>query len=138
MEYIECFDAVEGVVNEATKQYSSRYTLNKELYDKLADICYEVDELLGEIECLCLDVSVYDTSPKRVAIEIICDGMILQHGREHTFFHVIQMFDSFSFSKSKDGNVCISLNLDKMWVRKPTEKLKGGKKPRPTILGTDT
>ena len=54
---------------------------------------------------------------KRVAIEIICEEMVLQHGREHVFFRVIQMFDSFSFSKSKDGNVCISLNLDKMWER---------------------
>lgn len=117
MEYTGCFDAVESVVNEATKQYGGRYTLNKELYEKLPDICREVDMLFGEMECLCLDVSVYDVPSKRVAIEIICEEMILQHGREHVFFQVIQTFDSFSFSKSKDGNVCISLNLDKMWER---------------------
>lgn len=117
MEYTGCFDAVEDVVSEATEQYGGRYTLNKELYDKLPDICRGVDELFEEIECLCLDVSVYDVPYKRVAIEIICEEMVLQHGREHAFFRVIQMFDSFSFSKSKDGNVCISLNLDKMWER---------------------
>ena len=60
MEYTGCFDAVEDVVSEATEQYGGRYTLNKELYEKLPDICRGVDELFEEIECLCLDVSVYD------------------------------------------------------------------------------
>lgn len=74
MEYTGCFDAVEDVVSEATEQYGGRYTLNKELYEKLPDICRGVDELFEEIECLCLDVSVYDVPHKRVAIEIICRG----------------------------------------------------------------
>ena len=52
-----------------------------------------------------------------LSFQNICDEIVLQHGRKNVFFQVIQMFDSFSFSKSKDGNVCISLNLDKMWER---------------------
>ena len=117
MEYIECFDDVNEIVIDATKQYGDRYTLNKELYEKLPDICGYVDDLLLELDCISVEINVCNAPEKRIAIDIICDDIILQHGREHTFFHVIQMFDSFSFSKSKNGNVCISLNIDKMWYR---------------------
>lgn len=103
MEYTGCFDAVEDVVSEATEQYGGRYTLNKELYEKLPDICRGVDELFEEIECLCLDVSVYDVPHKRVAIEIICEEMVLQHGREHVFFRVFRCLIPSPFQNQRMG-----------------------------------
>jgi hypothetical protein len=117
MEYIGCFDAVDEVVLEATKQYGSQYVLNRSFYEKLPEVCDCVDKLFEELDCLSIEVNVYDVPEKRVSIEIVCDEVVMQHGREHTFFQTIQMFDSFSFSKSKNGNVCISLNLDTMWER---------------------
>lgn len=117
MGYIGCYDATDEIIKEATEQYGGQFVINKDLYKRLPDICSAVDNLFEEIECLDMEVSLYDVPPKRLSVELITDEVVLQHGREHIFFQVIQMFDSFSFSKSKNGNVCISLNLDTMWER---------------------
>lgn len=64
MEYIGCFDAVDEVVLEATKQYGSQYALNRSFYEKFPEVCDCVDKLFEELDCLSIEVNVYDVPEK--------------------------------------------------------------------------
>lgn len=115
MEYTGCYDCVVDVADEATQIYSRHYKRNDEKYQQLQNICECVDELFREVDGVFVDVSVNDVT-KQLTIDIGCDDVIFENGRSHMFFNVIQMFDSFEFSKTKDGYLRISLNLA-MWER---------------------
>lgn len=117
MEYLGCYNAVIEAVSEATEQFKQLYTLNHERYSGLLTICKKVDELFDNIECLCMDVSVYDVPVKRLSIEMECEDIILQDESQQAFLNAVQMFGSFSFSKTKNDNLRISLNIDDMWEK---------------------
>lgn len=115
-EYIGCYDSVNEIVDEATNQFGKNYVLNEEKHGKLQEVCAAIDSFVEEIDCDFVDVTV-DFNIKRLVIDIGCDDMVLHGGRNNQFFSLIQMLDSFSFSKTKNGALCIALNVDNMWER---------------------
>lgn len=116
MEYTGCYDSVAEIVDEATKQFAQTYTLNEDKRGSLKEVCEAIDDFVEEIDCNFVDVSV-DSNSKQLTIDIGCDDMILHDGRSSQFFTLIQMVDSFSFSKTKGGGLCIALNIDGVWER---------------------
>lgn len=116
MEYMGCYDSVMEIVNEGTKEFAAIYTPNEEKVKALGDICEAVDSFVGEIDCNFVDVSV-DSNSKQLTIDIGCDDIVLHGGRNSQFFTLIQMVNSFSFSKTKKGGLCIALNVDGVWER---------------------
>lgn len=113
MEYSGCYEAVNKIVLDATKQFGALYTLNQRRYDELSQICEAIDEFVESIECNFVDVSV--DGSKQLTVDIGCDEVVFEKGRSDGFFTLIQSTDSFSFSKSKGGNLCIALNIDGLW-----------------------
>ena len=111
MEYMGCYDSVVEVIGEAEMQFEHTHTLNKDKYNELEEVCDAIDSFVKEICCNFVDVSV-DSNSKRLTIDIGCDSVIFYNGRSSQFFELIQMVDSFSFSKTKDGGLCIALNID--------------------------
>ena len=116
MEYIGCYDSVMEIVDEGAKEFAATHTPNEEKKAVLGDVCEAVDNFVGEIDCNFVDVSVNSNS-KQLTIDIGCDDIILHGGRDSQFFTLIQMVDSFSFSKTKNGGLCIALNVDNVWER---------------------
>lgn len=116
MEFNSCRDEVMSFINEASKDFGSQYALNEEQSGKLDAVCDGVDKLIDDFDCEYFDVSVDDIT-KQFTIAIVCDEMILEHGRSHEFFGLIQLLSSFSFAKEGKGSICVTLNIDNMWER---------------------
>jgi hypothetical protein len=115
-EYSGCYDLVMEIVDDATKKFNGLYILNEKKYAALEVICSMVDDFVSEIEPNFVDVSV-DTNSKQLTFDIGCDDLVLEHGSSDLFFAMIRRMDSFSFSKTKNGGLCIALNLDGLWRR---------------------
>lgn len=114
MDFKGCRSAVMELVDEASKEFGSKYVLNQAQFDKLDGICDGVDKLIEDFDCEYFDVSVDDIT-KQFTIEVVCDEVIFEHGRSHEFFKLIQLLSSFSFSKKGREGIRIALNIDNMW-----------------------
>ena len=119
MEYTGCLESVEELVKEATQEFSGRFALVSEKHEELRDICSGVDEFVYDMldDCICVDTSV-DENTKQFTIDVLLDdGIILSNKDNSSFSGLIQKLSSFSFSKTKDGYLRVSFNLDGMWDR---------------------
>lgn len=116
MAFDTCRNEVMSFIDEASKDFGAQYILNKEQADKLDSICDSVDKFIEDFDCEYFDVSVDDIT-KQFTISIVCDEMILEHGRSNEFFKLIQMLSSFSFSKKGREGICVAMNIDNMWER---------------------
>lgn len=114
MERTGCYDSVVEVVDAASEQFGDAHPLNIDRFAMLEDICSSVDKVVDEIECSQIDVSVGAVN-RVLTISFVCDDLELQHGREHEFFSLIQMLDSFSFSKATNDGLWVALNVDGLW-----------------------
>lgn len=117
MGYSGCKSIVDEVIEEANAEFCPAYSLKAGAVDRLHSICELVDEVVPELDCSAVDVSV-NTSNKQFMFMLICDDMTLEDGRTHIFFQLIQMVDSFIFSKSGKESLRIELNIDDLWERK--------------------
>lgn len=116
MEYSGCKPFVDEVIEESAKEFGAAYVLQPKVRDRLYAACEVVDEIVPELDCDVVDVSV-NTSSKQFTIMIVCDDMVLEHGRTHKFFQLIKMVNSFAFSKSGQESLRIELNIDGLWER---------------------
>jgi hypothetical protein len=115
-DYSGCYDSVIEIVDDATKKFDGLYILNEKKYAALEAICDMVDDFVSEIEPNFVDVSV-DTSSKQLTFDIGCDDLVLERGSDELFFAIIRKMGSFSFSKTKNGGLCIALNVNGLWER---------------------
>ncbi len=117
MEYTGCKDAAFEIVEEASEEFGSSYFLNEEKYEKLNKICGLVDELMldEDFGCDALTVDV-DTMTKELIFNIVCDEIILQHGRTHKFFTLAGLVDSIKFSKAKPSKLRIEIGVSGLWL----------------------
>ncbi len=119
MEYTGCKDAAFDVIEEATEKFGDKYFLNEMKYENLGEICDLVDEVVQifDDEFGCGEVSVdVDTTTKELIFNIVCDQIILQHGRAHTFFKLAELADSVRFSKAKPDSIRIELIVSGLWL----------------------
>lgn len=114
MEYKGCYSSAVELIEEASHEFGDAVVLNESKFDSLEYVCEYVDKLVEKTECDSVDVSV-DKITKQFTIEIACDDIIFENGRSNEFFKLIQMLDSFSFSKKGRESLRITLNIDNMW-----------------------
>lgn len=114
MEYKGCYSSAVELIEEASQEFGDKVSLNAAKFDSLKLVCEEVDNLVKEIDCESVDVSVNEAT-KQLTIEVVCDEVIFEHDRSNGFFKLIQMLSSFSFSKKGRSYIRIALNIDNMW-----------------------
>lgn len=114
MEYKGCYNSAVELIEEASQEFGDGFMLNKSKFDSLKYVCEMIDNLVEEVDCESVDVSVNEVK-KQFTIEVVCDEIIFEHGRSHEFFKTIQMLSSFSFSKKGKEFIRITLNIDNMW-----------------------
>ena len=119
MEYIGCKESTFDVIDEASEKFGDSYFLNEEKYGCLDEICGLVDEVVQEIgdEFGCDAVTVdVDPTTKELIFNIVCDEIILQHGRTHKFFTLMELVDSVRFSKAKPDSLRIEIGMSGLWL----------------------
>lgn len=118
MEYMGCKNITFDLIDEAAKKFGGAYLLNREKYEKLDEICDLVDEVVqifeDEFECEAVTVDI-DTTTKELIFNIVCDQIILQHGRTHKFFKLAELVDSIRFSKAEPDSIRIEIGVYGLW-----------------------
>lgn len=119
MEYVGCKDFAFDVIDEASEKFGGSYFLNEEKYGRLDEICGLVDEVVQGIDdefgCDAVTVDV-DPTTKELIFNIVCDEIILQHGRTHKFFALMELVDSVRFSKAKLDSLRIEIGISGLWL----------------------
>ena len=118
MEYTGCKDDTFDIIDEASKKFGGSYFINEEKYGRMDEICELVDELIcdEDFDCGSLTVDV-DTTTEELIFNIVCDEIILQHGRTHRFFTLAGLVDMVRFSKAKSGKLRIEIGVSGLWLR---------------------
>lgn len=119
MEHTGCKDAAFDIIDEASEKFGSSYFINEEKYAQLDEICGLVDEVVqvfdDEFGCDAVTVDV-DPTTKELIFNIVCDEIILQHGRTHKFFALAGLVDSLRFSKAKPDSLRIEFIVSGLWL----------------------
>lgn len=98
MDFEGSYALATDMIDEAKERFGERYVVNDTRYVDLNEICDIIDELIKEFDCLFAEATV-DEETTELIISIVCDEIILQHGREHKFFDLCNLVDSIRFSK---------------------------------------
>ena len=118
MEYPGCRNDVFNLIDEASAKFKPFYSLNKEKYDLMDDICDLVDEVVWEIDSRisrdAIDVEV-DQATKEFFFRIVCDDLIVKHGRENPFFKLMGLVDSVRFSSAGADLLRIEIGVHGLW-----------------------
>lgn len=117
--YFGCKDAAFEVIDEASEKFGDLYFINEAKYEQLDEICGLVDDVFqmfdDEFGCDALTVDV-DPTTKELIFNIVCEEIILQHGRTHPFFSLAKLVDSIRFSKAKPDSLRIEIGVSGLWL----------------------
>lgn len=112
-----CYSSVLKLISEASRRFGNQFCVNKAKAENLEEVCEIIEELISEFECEHFDATVNDEE-KSLTLSVWYDDIILQGGSSHSFFSLIKMLDSFSFSKSNEDSLRIDMNINRLWVEK--------------------
>lgn len=102
MSFVSTYDIVEMVIDEATEQFGSRWVIPNAKRKDLKTDCALIDKFVSEFDCESAEADIDDETLK-LKVSIVCPDMVLEYGRTHPFFTLIQHVESFSFSAVGDS-----------------------------------
>lgn len=114
MNYVNCFDVVSMVVDEATAQFTPIWKINNDDYRILQQYCRALDALASEFDGETFEVSINDD--KTVSIMMECEDMTIKT-RVHDYYELAQRAVSFGFSVSEDGDLVIEFVFPSVWEK---------------------
>ena len=82
--------------------------------EKFSEVCDIVDELTEKVDLEDIYVDA-DSDIRKLSVCILCDELVLGHGRSDSFFDLIKLADSFSFEKEREDVLKISLHFFHGW-----------------------
>ena len=100
--FVSTYDIVEMVIDEATEQFGNRWVIPKAKKKNLKTDCDLIDRLVSEFDCESAEADIDDETLK-LKVSVVCPDMVLEYGRIHPFFTLIQHAESFSFSAVEDS-----------------------------------
>lgn len=111
--FVNCFDVVSMVVEEATNQFSPLWKLNKYNYKILEQYCNVIDSLATEFNGHSFDVSVDDIA-MTITIVMECDDIVIT-SKTHRFYDIAQRSKMLGFSASDNGTLNIKFVFPSVW-----------------------
>lgn len=109
----ELRDMVAQMIHDTTKQLGKKFAVTSGADARVYDICDMVGDLMEKIEATNCFVEA-DPNARVLTLGVVCDDMILQHGRIDPFFELIKHVGSFSFSKEGES-LAIRFNIYNIW-----------------------
>lgn len=111
---VKCFEVVNTVVEEASKQFKPFWKLNEEKLDILHEYCDAIDLILKEFDGDSIDVDIDDIK-MTISITIECEDLTIE-AKEHQFHQLVERAIKFGFSKSKEREVmCVNFVFPSVW-----------------------
>ena len=115
MAFVNCFDVVSMVVEEATKQFSPLWKLDKESNRILEQYCSVIDSLAEEFSGESFDVTVDDIA-MTITIVMECEDMTID-SKTHKFYSLAKRSKALGFSVSENGNLNVKFIFPSVWTR---------------------
>lgn len=116
MSFIKVYDIVEMVIDEATEQFGGHWFVTKQRRSDLQTDCALIDRLASEFDCESTEADIDDETMK-LRVSIVCPDMVMEYGRTHPFFTLIQHAESFSFSAVEDS-IRVDFVFAGLWEKK--------------------
>lgn len=110
-----CRETVFEMVEDVTEKLGSGYFLDSGKYEQLGEACDLVDELLKELTCKGMEISVHDD--KSVIFSILCNELIIEGELTCKFLMLLDFLDSVQFVKAGEDILQINLTFDGLWQR---------------------
>lgn len=102
MSFVNTYDIVEMVIDEATEQFRNGWIVSKTNRKKIQKDCILIDRLIAEFNCESAEANIDDETMK-LKVSVVCPDIVLEYGRTHPFFSIIQHAELFSFSAVEDS-----------------------------------
>lgn len=116
MSFVSVYDIVEMVIDEATEQFGGHWFIPKDRQIVLQTDCTLMDRLVSEFSCESVETDI-DDETLNLKISIVCPDMVLEYGRMHPFFTLIQHTESFGFS-AVDDSIRVDFVFAGLWEKK--------------------
>ena len=116
MEAINTYSIAEMVIDEATEQFKNHWVVPEHKRNLLHEACALIDRLVAEFDCESAEAEIDDETMK-LKVSIVCPDMVLEYGRTHPFFTLIQHAESFSFSAVEDS-IKVDFVFAGLWEKK--------------------
>lgn len=116
MSSIRTFDVVEMLIDEATEQFRNHWVVSEKHRNSLKASCALIDRLVSEFDCESVEADINDDTLK-LTVSIVCPDIVLEYGRTHPFFTLIQNAESFSFSAVEDS-IRVDFVFAGLWEKK--------------------
>lgn len=100
--FVSTYDIVEMVIDEATEQFGNRWVIPNAKKNNLKTDCELIDQLVSDFDCESAEADIDDETLK-LKVSVVCPDMVLEYGRTHPFFTLIQHAESFRFSAIEDS-----------------------------------
>lgn len=116
MSFISTYDIVEMVVEEAAEQFGGHWFINSVKKKNLKEDCALIDRVVSEFDCESVEADIDDETLK-LRVSVICSDIVLEYGRTHPFFTLIQHAELFGFS-AVDDSLRIDFVFDGLWEKR--------------------
>ena len=116
MAFVNCFDVVSMVVEEATKQFAPLWKLDKECNRILEQYCSVIDSLAEEFGGESFDVTVDDIA-MTITIVMECEDITILSPAHH-FYKLAERSVELGFSVSENGRLNVRFVFPSVWEKK--------------------
>lgn len=115
MNCINCFDIVSEVVEEASSQFGSTWSVNQERFDILEQYCSLLDNIAEESNGESFEVEVDDITME-ISISVECNDIIIRNV-DSVYLDLFQRAISIEFYAASNGNVVMKLKFPSVWEK---------------------
>lgn len=107
MSFVNCFDVVQMVTDEASAQFAPLFCGNKEAKAILHQYCDAIDVLAWEFDGVTFEASVHDESME-VSVTFECPDIVIRT-QKHRFYDLVERSNAVRFSHGEGGSgrVCV-------------------------------
>lgn len=116
MSFVKTYDVVEMVIDEATRQFRNHWVISNAKREILKTDCALIDRLVSEFDCESVEADINNETMK-LTVSVVCTDMVLEYGRTHPFFTLIQNAESLSFSAVEDS-LKVDIVFSGLWEKK--------------------
>lgn len=115
MAAIKCFDVVDMVIEEASRQFAPLFRENAERKGILKEYCAALDELAEDFNGESFEVSVDDIE-MTISVKLECSDILIQ-SKEHPFYELVERSTRFNISHGDGDNLAVEFIFPSIWEK---------------------
>lgn len=115
MSCINCFDIVSEIIDEASSQFGSMWSVSREKLDILKQYCSVLDNIAKESNGESFEVEVNDITME-ISISLECNDIIIRNV-DGVYADLFQRAVFIEFYTTSNGNVVMKLKFPSVWEK---------------------